>query len=175
MGAANEPIVYSGAMIVAVLLFVIGTTAAGGILEKAFDKMDFQQSRYESVQRGYLYAADGLNYNFTFPEATSNIDPVNGEGYCVFNTAPKNFTFYNGSAEMHITTYDGGPVRMHGGSGNRCMGLSISLDTAPEEFLRFLYPPVAFNVNNPSGNGPLQASGSNPGEADVVKVYPAIY
>lgn len=103
MSGANEPIIYAGAMVVAVLLMVLATSFSGAILDDAYSLMELNHLRYQSavathdVAAQNAYKLDPENDDFW-----SKIDDT-GSNYCVYengnqfsylgeNTSSVNFT-----------------------------------------------------------------------------------
>lgn len=150
MGAGNEPIIYAGALIVALMMFSIGMTASEKVLTSAFNKMDYQHARYESVHRAYLFSSDGYNYNSTLSEADAKINTVSGN--CRFSEKPEKFLYANRTELMNISVYGFSALSDR---FSDCQGLLYD----------WRYPIVAFNVNG---------DGGDPGKSDALNVYPDI-
>lgn len=169
MGASNEPIIYAVGMVIALTLFLLASASTGKVLTDVFSQMDFQQSRYESTARAYTMVSRGLNYNFTDGEASFLINGVSGEDYCEFEFPPDSITFANKTSYSIISNIS---IRTRGSNGiytcaEREDFVNGLVNSALVEGFIVQYPPVAFNVNNPSTG--------NPGTLEYITPYPTFW
>lgn len=110
--AANELIIYTFGLVIAMVLFSLANTAAEGVMQGAMNQLDNQQSRYESVARTYVYASRGMNYNLSNDEAHDALSKSGDGDWCEYNNPRKSFTLLTpeGPTKMKVWTSDRGPV-----------------------------------------------------------------
>jgi hypothetical protein len=82
MGAANEPIIYAGAMIVSVLMMVIATTFSTGMLSQAYSMMELNHMRYQSAVASHNAIVGAEGYRISSSHFWDKVDN-DGDNYCV--------------------------------------------------------------------------------------------
>jgi hypothetical protein len=99
MSAANEPIIYAGAMIISVVLMVIATSFSGAMLDQAYGLMELNHLRYQSAVATHDVAVQERGYAISESEFWNKVDTTGSE-YCVFQDSEE-FS-YLGSNPAHV-------------------------------------------------------------------------
>lgn len=137
---ANQLIIYSYALVIALVLFGFANIATEGVLSNAMKKLDLQQSRYESVARSFVFASNsGLDYNTSAAEG--NLTEVSGVHMCRYIRARKYFTFLNKTGDEHMNVYTSKKGPVYDSCSDR-YPFHPSWDEEDEKYV--LYPPVVF-------------------------------
>jgi hypothetical protein len=141
MTAANEPIIYAGAMIISVIMMVIATTFSGGMLDSAYTLMELNHMRYQSAVATHSAVVQDQGYKLSNSDFWNNIDTT-GSNYCVYDNGPHEFS-YLGSDTEHvnftgmrvISTYEDqctlDPDNLAGDSYSGIIGTWLNLSAYP--------------------------------------------
>lgn len=165
---ANEIVVYTMSLIIATTLFSLGSGAADAFLDNAFQEMDFQQSRYESLARTYQLVSNKYNYKLNYEkfdrsESGKLVQGVSDDEHCRYLYGSQNFLLTNQSSlyvqrDMKVYTLSGGSVDSSISPPYDCEG-------PPEDLPRSLssaYPELSLSVDG----------SENPGNIDIVTTVP---
>ena len=93
---ANEIMVYAGSLIITVTLFGLGSGATEAFLDNAFQQMDYQQSRYESLVRSYDLVSNKYNYKLNYEKfdrsrSDNLVEGVSEDEHCEYVRGSTNF------------------------------------------------------------------------------------
>lgn len=96
MGAADEPLIYAGALVVSLILMTMATVFSGALLGGAFDLMELNHMRYQSMVHSYNLVSQDQNY--VFQDKSEILQDLDGSNYdqCEY-TNQRKITYLNKS------------------------------------------------------------------------------
>lgn len=97
MGAANEPIIYAGAMIVSVIMMVIATTFSAAMLDQAYSLMELNHMRYQSAVASHGAVVGDSGYRISNSDFWDEVDN-DGDNYCLMSDDHE-FTYLGGNPD----------------------------------------------------------------------------
>jgi len=165
---ANEIMVYAGSLIITVTLFGLGSGATEAFLDNAFQQMDYQQSRYESLVRSYDLVSNKYNYKLNYEKfdrsrSDNLVEGVSEDEHCEYVRGSTNFLLTNSSSlyverNMKVYTLNRGSVDSSISPPYDCEGPPADLPAS----LSLSYPELSLSVDG----------SSNPGNIDTVTTVP---
>ena len=152
MGAADEPVIYAGTLVISLLLMTTATIFSGALLGGAFDLMELNHMRYQSMVESYKTVGEGQNYVTTRSDLMGQIDTSSSP--CQYDTGIREIIYLNesnvNSTDMEVSIQghinDCEPIREYSGTSGTTTYGSSTYSQSQRQQINLTYPAIAVAI-----------------------------